>query len=1051
VQQGTYNLEIAALPDGSGTDLYAGTINVYKCRITNPASPSCSFLNLTHVYGCLSIANVHPDQHHLAGVIAGGKELMYFANDGGVYRALDGYTGLTTGTCPPGNHNAFDDLNGTLGSMTQFVSFSVHPTDPATMLGGTQDNGSPSTASAGTSMTWGNAQGGDGGYNAISPTTPNNWFAAYPDVGQGSLHINYCGSGINCSQVTFAQVVGSNQVGGDDGAFYFPYMLDPQMSSELLVGTCRVWRGGPATSSAGTYTALSNNFDTGAGNTCSGEINTVRSLAAGGPKDANGFSKVLYAGTDGFGSQTNPAGGRVFVTTNAGTVLMADKTGSINTGQFPVSAIAIDPADATGQTAFVAIMGFHVGHVFKTTNAGTSWTAFSGSGATGLPDAPADALLIDSSTSTVYVGTDVGVFASSTATASWTEVGPATSPSGSGYLPNVPVTALRLFTGSGKKLLRASTYGRGIWQYDLLGATAVDYQLSLTNSTGTVFPTQTAIFNGKLTAVNGYASPVALSCAAGTTAPPATCAAVPSSVTPTGTGAAFAVNASGAVADYLFKVHAIGTDAGVTTHDAAITLHIVDFALGAPFPTSVSVQQGNTSAGMAFVVSGAGAFNGTVTLSCPASGMPAGVTCNFSPSASVSALPATVTLTFTASASAALVTNQAITISANTSGAPAAKTQSVSLTVTVPAADYQLTISNSPQSATVNTSGTFNGTLKALNGYASAVNLSCGAGAPPTCTVSPNPVTPTVAGAAFTVVTQSNLAQPYNFNVNGVGTDAAHVSHTASATFNSLFTLTLAGSTPQTVNAGVSAQYTLTVTPVGASTFPSVVSIACSGLPAGATCSNPSVAAGASGTQTLMLTINTLGPGRAAIRPVAGKRGSRMPFFLWASAVGMVVGGFVRRPGVRKNAASLMVLLLASSLILTSCGGSGGGGGGGGGGGVSVLVSPASASKFPTQQQQFTATVSGSTNTAVTWQVNGVTGGSPAAGTIDANGMYTAPSAVPNPATVMVSAVAQADVTKSGSARMTIQAPTPAGTYTITVTATVGSVVQSTTVGLVVN
>jgi hypothetical protein len=49
VQQGTYNLEILALPNGSSTDLYAGTINVYKCRITNPSSPSCSFMNLTHV------------------------------------------------------------------------------------------------------------------------------------------------------------------------------------------------------------------------------------------------------------------------------------------------------------------------------------------------------------------------------------------------------------------------------------------------------------------------------------------------------------------------------------------------------------------------------------------------------------------------------------------------------------------------------------------------------------------------------------------------------------------------------------------------------------------------------------------------------------------------------------------------------------------------------------------------------------------------------------------------------------------------------------------
>jgi len=1075
VDQGTYNLEIAALPDGSGTDLYAGTINIYKCRITNPSAPSCSFLNLTHVYnlGCLSIANVHPDQHHLAGVVTpSNTELMYFANDGGVYRALDGYTGLTTGTCG-GNPNAFDDLNGTLGSMTQFVSFSVHPTDPATMLGGTQDNGSPSTASAGTSLTWLNAMGGDGGYNAISPTTPTDWFTAGSDVGPGGLFLYHCGSGINCNANSFQLVVTSGQVGNDDGAFYFPYMLDPQTSSELLLGTCRVWRGGPATSS-GTYTALSNNFDTGDGTACSGgEVNLVRSLAAAPGSPPSQASKVVYAGTDGLGpgsNVSNVTGGRVFVTTNAGTppvgTLMADRTGSINPGEFPVSAIAIDPSDATGQTAYVAIMGFHVEHVFKTTNAGQTWNAFDGTAPSNLEDAPANSLLVDPQAGVLYVGTDVGVFVSSTNAPSWSEVGPEEGQGGSGFLPNVPVTTLRLFNSGGKKLLRASTYGRGIWQYDLQAPTTPDYSIAISDSPQTIFPGQSATFHGTLTALNGYAGAVNLSCTAGTTGPPATCTPSPASQTPTGTGAAFTVSASGIVQDYFFNVNGVGTDAGSTTHDAAVTLQVVD--IGAPSPASVSVQQGNASQGITFLVSGGAAFSGTVTLSCP-TGIPAGVTCNFAPSASVSALPETVTLTFTASPSAALGT-AAITISANASGDPTAKTQSVSLTVTAPAADYTLAISNSPQSATVNSAATFNGTLQARNGYASAVNLSCGAEMPPTCTVSPNPVTPTVAGAAFTLTTQSDLARAYNFNVNGTGTDAAHVAHTASATFNSLFTLTIADSTlPQTLNAGQSAQYTLEVTPVGSTTFPSVVNITCSGLPAGATCSNPSVAAGASGAQTVTLTISTLGPGKAALRlasiqrpaqaelarsdPGKRKTGSRMPFVLWASAVAMMVGGFVRRPSVRKNAAVLMVLLVVSTLILTSCGGSGGSGGGFGGGGglVSVRVSPSSASKFPAQTQQFTAAVSGSTNTAVTWQVNGAMGGSPATGTIDAGGLYTAPAAVPNPATVMVSAVSQADVTRSDTAQVMIEAPTPSGTYTVTVTATAGSVVQTTAAVLVVN
>jgi hypothetical protein len=93
-------------------------------------------VNLTHVYGCAPAAapsHVHPDQHALAYTIPtsgsdSGNALLYFANDGGIYRALDGFGGLNTGSCS--GTNQFDDLNQNLGPMTQFVSFSQHPSDP---------------------------------------------------------------------------------------------------------------------------------------------------------------------------------------------------------------------------------------------------------------------------------------------------------------------------------------------------------------------------------------------------------------------------------------------------------------------------------------------------------------------------------------------------------------------------------------------------------------------------------------------------------------------------------------------------------------------------------------------------------------------------------------------------------------------------------------------------------------------------------------------------------------------------------------------------------
>ena len=146
--------------------------------------------------------------------------------------------------------------------------------------------------------------------------------------------------------------------------------------------------------------------------------------------------------------------------------------GSINPNQFPVSGVAIDSSDPTGNTAYVTVMGFtgSAGHVWQTANAGSSWIDFTGVAANALPDSPVNAVVVDPAAHIVYVGTDVGVFESPTAAAAWTEVGPIPDPSGgsTGFLPNVAVTALALFNSGGQKLLRASTYGRGIWQFDLL-------------------------------------------------------------------------------------------------------------------------------------------------------------------------------------------------------------------------------------------------------------------------------------------------------------------------------------------------------------------------------------------------------------------------------------------------------------------------------------------------------------------------------------------------------------------------------------------------------
>ena len=87
-----------------------------------------------------------------------------------------------------------------------------------------------------------------------------------------------------------------------------------------------------------------------------------------------------------------------------------------------------------------------------------------------------------------------------------------------------------------------------------------------------------------------------------------------------------------------------------------------------------------------------------------------------------------------------------------------------------------------------------------------------------------------------------------------------------------------------------------------------------------------------------------------------------------------------------------------------------------------VTVTPATLNLQEGSTQQFMATVTNTNQTAVTWQVNGVTGGNATVGTISSTGLYTAPLIVPNPASITVTAVLQANSAFSGNAIVTITA-----------------------------
>ena len=124
----------------------------------------------------------------------------------------------------------------------------------------------------------------------------------------------------------------------------------------------------------------------------------------------------------------------------------------------------------------------------------------------------------------------------------------------------------------------------------------------------------------------------------------------------------------------------------------------------------------------------------------------------------------------------------------------------------------------------------------------------------------------------------------------------------------------------------------------------------------------------------------------------------------------------------------ILFIGLAVLPFLVSCGG-GGGTNRTNSTSITILVSPSSPTVRSFGTQQFNAAVSGTSNTAVTWSVNGTPGGSLQFGFISGSGLYIAPGGVPTKSngsggvtitTVMVTAVSQSNASASGSTMVTL-------------------------------
>ena len=396
--QGMFDIYVAVHPTDPNK-VYAGGIDIL--RTSTGGSP---WTNITLGY---STRKFHPDQQAFAFNPL-NPNTIYVVGDGGVMKSYNG--GQT-----------FVDLNHDL-PITQFIGLAVSASDTNMVLAGSQDNGTELFTG---NTNWDLVAEGDGGFSEIDPGNPNIQYGQRYHVAPE----NFSQIKTTTQWESFGNInTGLN--GSDRSEFYVPYTLDENNPARLYLGSYRVYR---TTNSGSTWTAVSGDL--------TGGLHTITAIRV-----AKNNSNYVCAGT---------FNGLIHLSTNAGTS-WSSITGS-SLPERPISDIVFDPFDEN--TIYAAFQGFALlgqqdnkGHIWKTTNAGTTWTNVSGD----LPDIPVNALALNPYDALDMVaGTDVGLFRTTDGGAAWL-------PFNNGFPSGAFVMRLVVHQESG--LLFASTHGRGVFK-----------------------------------------------------------------------------------------------------------------------------------------------------------------------------------------------------------------------------------------------------------------------------------------------------------------------------------------------------------------------------------------------------------------------------------------------------------------------------------------------------------------------------------------------------------------------------------------------------------
>ncbi|WP_432027659.1 glycosyl hydrolase [Streptomyces sp. 1222.5] len=383
----------------------------------------------------------HSDQHGVAIGRHHGKSYVYVGNDGGVYkRPVDGSQDAS------GHATDWTSLNdGTIDTL-QYYSVGIGK-DPdrggLSVTGGLQDNGQSVLRSDDKVM--GSNFGGDGGDTLTDPGNGCNIAEEYVYLAVQVTQNCAVNDGSWVSDPAKATSYGvappDNATG--EARFIAPLAADLKNPAAWVAGGRHVWvqNHGYAIRSGSEWTSA---HDFGAGRYATAVAASGGRIYAAwcGPCNNQGFARGIAVGNaDGTGWHdiTLPVDGTV--------------------PNRYLSGFAVDPKNA--DHVFLAVNGFSrhwtegpgagVGHVFESTNGGTTWKDISAN----LPDVPTDSALVTADGG-LAVATDLGVVYRAPGRTTWQRVGD---------LPAVAVLQLKTSPDGGT--LYAATHGRGIYSVRL--------------------------------------------------------------------------------------------------------------------------------------------------------------------------------------------------------------------------------------------------------------------------------------------------------------------------------------------------------------------------------------------------------------------------------------------------------------------------------------------------------------------------------------------------------------------------------------------------------